>query len=102
PHAGPGVPFFDDASDSFKRAVDDFDSNHGQTRALSLILAEARVRDTLTLWHLLWRVPLEGRERVFDRMAALTPVPAGVSRVRALELDPKTLEHWREELAWTW
>ena len=70
--------------------------------ALDIVLAESRVRDTLTLWHLLSRVNAGDRARVYDRIAALTPVPAGVSRERALELDRETLRRWREELAWTW
>jgi hypothetical protein len=32
----------------------------------------------------------------------LTPVPPGVDRDKALQLDAATLRHWREELAWTW
>ena len=42
------------------------------------------------------------RARVYDRIAALTPVPAGVTREKALALDAATLTRWREELAWTW
>jgi hypothetical protein len=74
----------------------------GGNEALDIIIAEARIRDTLTLWHLLSRVEGEDRGRVYDRMAALTPVPAGVSREQALKLDPETLNRWKEELAWTW
>jgi hypothetical protein len=95
PKTGPGIPYFDDASDSLKQALDRND-------ALSVILAESRVRDTLTLWHLLQRVDAADRERVFDRMAALTRLPTGVSRESALALDPETLKRWKEELAWTW
>jgi hypothetical protein len=69
---------------------------------LDTVLAESRVRDTLTLWHLLSRVNAADRVRVYDRMAALVPVPAGVSREQALRLDAATLKLWREELAWKW
>jgi hypothetical protein len=65
-------------------------------------LAESRHRDTLPLWHLLSRVAPDQRPRIFDRMVALTPLPNGVTRERALVLDPATLKLWREELAWTW
>jgi anti-sigma factor RsiW len=108
PHAGPGIPYFDDASEALKRASDDFgpptkaDSNSKADNPLDVILREARVRDTLTLWHLLSRVDAPDRERVYDRIAALTPVPAGVSRERALRLDPETLNRWKDALAWTW
>jgi predicted anti-sigma-YlaC factor YlaD len=94
PHVGPGIPYFDDAPEIMKEAV--------EYNALTIILSEARVRDTLTLWHLLFRVEAGDRARVYDRMASLTPVPAGVSRERALKLDPETLRRWKDELAWTW
>jgi len=100
--AGPGVPCFDDAPENLKQALENFATEKPGSGSLDIILAEARVRDTLTLWHLLSRVGLADRERVYDRIAALTPVPAGVSRRKALELDPDTLTHWKDELAWTW
>ena len=102
PQAGPGIPYFDDAPESLKQALESFGFEKGGYDALGAILSESRVRDTLTLWHLLSRVEPSDRGRVFDRMAALTPVPAGVSREQALKLDSGTLQRWREELAWTW
>jgi predicted anti-sigma-YlaC factor YlaD len=98
PHAGPGIPYFDDAPEDLKQALESF----ATAKSLDLILASARVRDTLTLWHLLQRVDLPERGRVYDRIAALTPVPSAISRQRALDLDPDTLTRWQEELAWTW
>jgi predicted anti-sigma-YlaC factor YlaD len=94
PNVGPGIPYFEDASETMKQALENF--------ALNAILAEARVRDTLTLWHLLSRVDAEDRARVYDRIASLTPIPAGVSRDEALKLDAETLKRLKEELAWTW
>jgi hypothetical protein len=102
PQAGPGIPYFDDASDRLKQAVDAFGFEKSGDDTLGIILAEARVRDTLTLWHLLSRVEAEDRGRVFDRIAALTPIPAGVSREQVLRLDLPTLNRLREELAWKW
>jgi len=102
PQAGPGIPYFDDALDSVKQALETFGFEKSGRDPLSIILSESRVRDTLTLWHLLSRVEAGDRGRVFDRIAALTPVPAGVSREQALKLDPETLKRWKEELAWTW
>ena len=102
PQAGPGIPYFDDAPDRVKQALDRFSFENGGNDDLNIILAESRVRDTLTLWHLISRVPADDRGRVFDQIAALTPVPAEVSREQALKLDPETLKRWKEELAWTW
>ncbi len=100
PHAGPGIPYFEDASVELKEAVDDW-KNDGPMN-LDAVLGAARVRDTLTLWHLLSRVRVPDRGRVYDRIAALIPVPAGVSREKALQLDPETLKLWKDELAWVW
>jgi predicted anti-sigma-YlaC factor YlaD len=102
PQTGPGIPYFDDAPDGVKQALEILGFEKAGNDALSTILSESRVRDTLTLWHLLSRVGLADRGRVFDRIAALTPVPAGVSREQVLKLDPQTLKRWKEELAWTW
>ncbi len=101
PRTGPGVPCFDDAPEKLKEALRAFELDKSSDK-LSTILSESRPRDTLTLWHLLPRLDGVARERVFDRMVALTTLPAGVSRDQALRLDPQTLQHWREELAWTW
>jgi hypothetical protein len=100
PRLGPGTPWFDDASEGFRRALDDFDQTSSDG-ALSTVLAASRVRDTLTLWHLVSRVSTADRGRVYDRIAALAPVP-GVTKDLVSELDPATLKHWKDELAWTW
>jgi hypothetical protein len=98
--AGPGIPYFDDAPAPFREALDFF----GQTKSdpLDQILSSARVRDTLSLWHLLARVEPADRARVLDRIAALTPLPPSVSRNQVLQLDPDALRLLREELAWKW
>jgi predicted anti-sigma-YlaC factor YlaD len=102
PGIGPGTPSFDDASPALRAALVAFDFADGGTPAIAAVLAEARVRDTLTLWHLLSRVANSQRARIYDRIAALSPPPDTVSRDMALQLDAPTLKHWREELAWTW
>jgi len=102
PGAGPGTPYFDDASAALKRAVDDFDGGRRRAEALEVVIREARVRDTLTLWHLLSRVDAADRVRVYDRIAAFEPPPARVSREQILALDADALRKWREELAWKW
>jgi hypothetical protein len=102
PKVGPGTPYFDDASQGLQKALDGFDFENGGDPAVDALLTEARVRDTLTLWHLLSRVEGAERQRVFNRMVDLVPLPKGVSADRALQLDPATLKLWREELAWKW
>ena len=102
PGAGPGTPYFEDASTALKGAVDDFDTGTLAGRALDVILNEARIRDTLTLWHLLSRVSAADRVRVYERIAAFVPPPAPLSRDQILALDADALRKWREELAWKW
>jgi hypothetical protein len=102
PGSGPGTPYFEDASAALKQAVDDFDAGRDRAQAVDVMVREARVRDTLTLWHLLSRVEAADRVRVYERIAQFEPPPAGASRDRILALDADALRRWREELAWKW
>ena len=99
---GPGIPCFEDAPASLQQAVERFGIEKSGSDSLNTILSAARVRDTLTLWHLLSRVDAGDRRRVYDRMAALTPPPAGFTREQVLKLDPEALRRWREDMAWKW
>jgi len=102
PGVGPGTPFFEDASELFLDALAKFDFTNGGTDALSVVIAEARPRDTLTLWHLLARVEGVERERVYERLAALAPPPAGVTREGIMLLDPAMLYEWKAQMETTW
>jgi hypothetical protein len=96
--AGPGLPFFEDASDEFRSAVSQFDSSkEGSPQRFAVqqvILREARPRDGLTLWHLLSRVSEVDRQAVFERLSRLIPPPAGVTREGILHLDRAMLDSW--------
>jgi len=100
PEAGPATPYYEDASPSFREALDKLDLEStsaaiGQSRdELGIVLAQARKRDALTLWHLLGRLDGRERARVFDRMAALVPPPAGVTREGILRGDQQMLDLW--------
>lgn len=102
PESGPGTPAFDDATERLRQALLDFDFGRSGRMALDVVLDEARDRDTLTLWHLMSRVDVEDRARVFGRIVALTPLSAEVEPDRVMALEPDAMRHWREELAWTW
>jgi hypothetical protein len=104
PGAGPGTPYFTDAAARLRQAVERFDAGTGAGDAATVteLLAAAQPRDTLTLWHLVSRVPENLRAIVIDRIDQLVPPPAGVTRDRVLALDPDALRLWREELAWKW
>jgi hypothetical protein len=98
PKIGPGTPYFEDASASFRDALSrfDFESNTPTERnaLLGILLVDARKDDSLTLWHLLSRVNETDRPAVYDRLASLAPPPAGVTREGILRLDRPMLDAW--------
>jgi ferric-dicitrate binding protein FerR (iron transport regulator) len=93
----PGTPYFVDASGAFRTALDRFDFEHDPS-ALDGILPAARPRDALTLWHLLPKLHGAAQALVYERMAALAPPPAGVTRQGILADDRQMFDRWWDEL----
>jgi hypothetical protein len=91
PGKGPGIPYYQDASQEFIAAVHQFDTDTSQP-AIAAILANARARDAISLWHLLRRVQPDDRGRVYDRLAEFVPVPAGVTRQGVLAANPQMID----------
>jgi hypothetical protein len=102
PGVGPGTPYFEDAPSELIAALSKFDFERGGAGALETILSAARQRDTLTLWHLLSRVDVDGRARIYDRMVGFAPPPDGVTRDAVMALDRKMLDRWKDQLEYTW
>jgi hypothetical protein len=105
PHVGPGTPYFEDASTALKSALNTFDADatatgpeESRAAALQIVLSQARVRDALTLWHLLFRTEGAERESVYARLSALVPPPAGVTRDGVLNLQGAMLDAWWNSL----
>ena len=102
PEFGPGVPYFEDATPAFREAIAQFDASSADSparnAALTTILSEARVRDSLSLWHLLSRTNGPERAQVYARFAALVPPPQGVARSGVLDLDQSMLDLWWNSL----
>jgi FecR protein len=99
PGVGPGVPYFEDASESFRQALHVFDSSDPSSaeyfNALHILLAQSRPRDGLTLWHLLSRTTGENRVRVYTRLSALIPLPPQTTPAGILALNPDMLDlYW--------
>ncbi len=99
---GPGTPYFEDATAAFRQALASFDSGRRDARIRDVLLREARVRDSLTLVHLLARVDASDRAAVYDRLTALAPLPDNVTRAGALAADPAILRQWLDDVAWGW
>ena len=79
---GPGIPWFRDAPDPLKQAIDRL--------AVAEILANARPRDAMSLWHLLWHVDDKDRWEVVDRMIELIGEPDRVWVAVPLSTDDRT------------
>jgi FecR protein len=101
-NTGPGIPYFEDASESLRSALSTLDrpasSAEDHAFALHVVLAQSRQHDAITLWHLLSRVSGRDRELVYGRLAEMVPAPAGVSREGVLRLDRGMLDLWWNEL----
>jgi hypothetical protein len=98
PKIGPGTPYMEDASASFRDALSKFDfeatTPAEHNALLGILLVDARKNDALTLWHLLSRVSDADRPGVYDRLAALSPPPTAVTREGILRLDRRMLDAW--------
>jgi FecR protein len=102
PGIGPGTPYYGSASEAFRTALTklDFEVSDPAQRApiLDLLFAESRREDAFTLWHLLGRVNASELRRVYDRLAAYVPPPAGVTREGVERRDKAMLDLWWNEL----
>jgi hypothetical protein len=102
PGIGPGAPYFEDATEPFRQALEiiNFDLNDAPARsvALAIVLDEARVRDAFTLLNLFRRVDASDRGRLYDRLATLLPPPPGVSRDAAVNGNLNSLDPWWDAL----
>jgi hypothetical protein len=99
---GIGTPFADDTSPALQAALYKFDFENGGAAALEIVIEEANMYDSLTLWHLLARVEKPERERIFDALAAHVKPPAKVTREGVLRLDKKMLDAWWTEIENVW
>ena len=107
PGVGPGTPYFEDSSEAFRTALSNVDfagnsGGDGYTTQLKIVLLNARVRDTYTLWNLLPRVDSNARVLVFERMAVLVPPPDDVTREGVLALNQQMLDAWKVKLQSSW
>jgi hypothetical protein len=97
PGTRPGTPYSENASDTLRAALAQFDFGNGGSAAISTMLAEAREADSFTLFHLLFRVVPAERGRVYDRMVEFVSPPEGVTRAGVLQGDKRMLELWADK-----
>jgi ferric-dicitrate binding protein FerR (iron transport regulator) len=102
---GPDTPFFEDSSAEFQAAlykVDSLAEGPERTKQLEIVLRESRVRDALSLWHLIPRMDASARGLLYDRLAQLLPPPSGVTRDGIMRLDPAMLDSWKTIVSQLW
>ncbi len=104
PGVGPGTPYFSDSSEKFRAGLEQLDfggpAPEPRAAALQTVLLEARPRDAFSLWHLLARVNPSERDAVYNRLAQLSPPPAGVTRDGVLRGDRQMLDLWWDALGY--
>jgi hypothetical protein len=107
-----GTPVWIDRGEGFAGAVAEIDRwgrspepaamSSDQSELLTKVLGPGSRRDTLTPFHLLdhpwWAV----REVAYERLAAIDPPPAHLSRKRILGGPGKERETWRSYLEFSW
>lgn len=99
---GLGTPFAVDATDEFRDALYRFDFENGGEKSLQTVLKNPNVKTSVTLWHLLSRVPENQREKVFDKLASVVKLPDGVTKDGVLKLDADMLKVWRLVIEGKW
>jgi hypothetical protein len=81
----------------FHEALEIVDTERDAMRrreALGIVLARARARDAMTLWHLIPRVSDADRGAVVDALAVRVPMPRDVTREAVIGLDRAALDGW--------
>lgn len=99
---GLGTPYFETAGRGLREALYELDFKNGGRPALEKVVRLAGARDTLTLWHLLRRVPREDRALVLGKILAYTKLPSGITRAGLLELDEEMVRRLKLELQIIW
>ncbi|HEU4562690.1 MAG TPA: hypothetical protein VFS20_32975 [Longimicrobium sp.] len=102
PGLGPGLPYPVSADSTFRAALAAYEAT-GSREALDRLLAASTEEHTITLWHLLLRVPLNERALVFNRLAKLAPPPPGVvGDAVILRLEADDMLRWRRAMERSW
>ena len=103
PGRGPGTPYPAGSPAPLRNALAALDFGTFRRADLDVALAGSDGADAgPMLWHLLQRVPAAERGRVYDRLAAVSSLPAGADRATVLRLDRRALELWQRELGLLW
>jgi ferric-dicitrate binding protein FerR (iron transport regulator) len=100
PKRGLGTPRYDNESQAYRDALDEFDYGDParQHEALQRVLQYGGNGDAITLWHLIPRVDPADRGAVVDALADQAPMPDGVTREAVMKADKAALDKWWDAL----
>jgi hypothetical protein len=107
----PGTPYPEGFPADARAALHRLDTGSGGAADLGVVLGALhrpsdfitlRQQSSVTLWHLLQRVTPDLRGPVYQRLAALSAPPAGVTREGILALDRPMLARWLRTLSPMW
>lgn len=96
-----GTPWMDDAPDSLRQALAAFDAGETGRPTVARILAIARERDAVTLWHLVRRTDGLARVRIANRLMELVPPSDDVPRDAIRLGDPIAMDLYWQQLPGT-
>lgn len=97
-----GTPFFGNASELLRKSLAEFDFSDGGPDAVDTIIRESRKKDTLTLWHLLEKVPESKRAEIVAKIVEYLELPQGVTVDGLIRLDEKMMMDLRSDLEVLW
>ncbi len=103
--AGLGIPYFEDATLTFREALSNLTFGSGGANATDFktVLTEARTKDSLTLWHLLRESKAQMvRSLLAGRLEELVPLPTGATPLGIMNGDAYMLGIYEEEIQQTW
>lgn len=101
PVRGPGTPIWSSSNEAAKKAMAAFDRS-GSADDLRAVLDALDKKDTLSVFHLLERVPVDQRGALVDRLRKLAPAPKEAPREETISLQPAAVDAWRTTLEPTW
>lgn len=97
-----GTPFFGNASELLKKSLVDFDFSDGGADSIDAVIRESRKKDTLTLWHLMEKVPEAKRAEIVAKIVEYLELPEGVTVDGLIRLDEKMMMDLRSDLEVLW
>lgn len=93
-----GLPYSVSASDEFKKAIAGFDADKNDEKMFDKIISLSQKSDAPTLWNLLKIVRPDSRIIVVNKLNELVPFPPGVNQNGLIDLEPKMMQLYLNEI----